>query len=237
MSLESPKNTTAARQPLPVGSDITHQQSAMEIRTPESLKTELRVEKVPELKVSTGTDFVAFGGFFVTAIIVLATTYLSVKTSRNMVFSQEKIANAKDKLDIEKLRAEKRADNRQEWINTLRTDLASYIGAVMNTWNLHQMSAGRQPLQRELDSAQQREESSKWSYEYNMSLREVERLKAKIKLLLNPTEEPSIALALLIDNAASIASSGKAVIAICDDIIKASQPILKDEWEKVKGLL
>jgi hypothetical protein len=107
----------------------------------------------------------------------------------------------------------------------------------MNTWNLHQMSAGRQSLRGGLDSAQQWEESSKWSYEYNMSLREVERLKAKIKLLLNPTEGPSIALALLIEDAAGIASSGKAVIAICGDIIKVSQPILKDEWEKVKELL
>ncbi|MET3134903.1 hypothetical protein AAKU55_005206, partial [Oxalobacteraceae bacterium GrIS 1.11] len=74
------------------------------------------------------------------------------------------------------------------------------------------------------------------AYEYNLSLRELERLKAKIKLLLNPTESPSIKLVDFINDASSVATSGHSVIAACEAIISASQPILKNEWEKVKAL-
>lgn len=203
---------------------------------PSSIKAELRLEKIPEFKVSTGTYFVAFGGFLITALIVVMTTIFTIKSASKTLTSQEKIARDKDLSDVEKLRAEKRADNRQEWINTLRSDLAAYVGAAMNTWNLHQMSAGRQNLRGRLTSDQIREDSSKWSYEYNSSLRELERLKSKIRLLLNPNELPSNELVRLIEIASDAATSGLAVISACESIVSASQPILKDEWEKVKEL-
>jgi hypothetical protein len=228
------KNSTATVIP-PNSAKILPPQIA-NLPVPSSIKAELRVEKIPEFRVSTGIDYVAFGGFVITALIVAVTTILTIKSATKTVSSQEKIARDKDVSDIEKLRAEKRADNRQEWINTLRSDLAAYVGAAMNTWNLHQMSAGRQSLRSQLTAEQVWEESSKWSYEYNSALRELEKLKAKIKLLLNPSELPSIELVRLINVASDAATSGFAVISACESIVSASQPILKDEWIKVKEL-
>jgi hypothetical protein len=204
--------------------------------TTNTVKAELSIVKVPEFKVNTGIDVVTLSSFAITALIVIATTIFTFRSAKNTAKSQEKVATARETNELERLRAEKRADNRQEWINTLRSDLAAYVGAAMNTWNLHQMSASRASFRQSLPSEQLWQESSKWAYEYNLSLRELERLKAKIKLLLNPTESPSIQLADFIDTASSIATSGYSVIAACNSIIYASQPILKNEWEKVKAL-
>jgi hypothetical protein len=201
-----------------------------------SIKAELRVNEIPRVKIDTGLDIVTLSSFFITALIVIVTTIFTFKSARNTATSQENIANARELSEIERLRAEKRASNRQEWINTLRSDLAAYVGAVMNTWNLHQMQAGRASYQQSLNDELKWQESNKWAYEYNLSLRELQRLKAKIILLLNPTEGDSNGLINLIDNAATVATSGSSVISECDAIIEASRPILKKEWEKVKAL-
>jgi len=206
------------------------------VPTSRSINTEIKVIQVPKITVDTGLDIVTLSSFFITALIVVATTIFTYKSSKKTNFSQESIANARDLAETERLRAEKRASNRQEWINTLRSDIAAFIGAVMNSWNLHQMQVGRASYQQSLDDALKWQESSKWAYEYNISLRELKRLKAKIKLLLNPTEHESIDLMILIDKAADAAESGHSVISECDEIITASQPILKKEWEKVKAL-
>lgn len=200
------------------------------------LKAEVTVAKVPEFKVDTGLDIVTLTSFAITALIVIATTIFTFRSAKNTATSQETIALNREVNELERLRATKRADNRQEWINTLRSDLAAYVGSVMNTWNLHQMNAGRHAFHQTLPDPQRWEESSKWAYEYNLSLRELERLKAKIKLLLNPNETASIQLVALIDDASTVATSGGATITACEAIVRASQPILKDEWERVKSL-
>lgn len=231
-----PKQQTSSN--LPVKSQPGASVVVPEVTRPlnSQLKAEVIVDKVPEFKVNTGLDVVALTSFAITALVVIATTIFTFKSAKNTATSQETIARDRETNELERLRAAKRADNRQEWINTLRGDLAAYVGSVMNTWNLHQMNAGRAAYQQTLPEQQQWEESSKWAYEYNLSLRELERLKAKIKLLLNPTESPSIQLAALIDDASTIATSGGATISACEAIISASQPILKDEWERVKAL-
>jgi len=235
---DSPKRHNNATE-LPVKSQASSSLAVPEVIRPltiNTVKAELSIAKVPEFKVNTGLDVVTLSSFAITALIVIATTIFTFRSARNTAISQESVANAREANELERLRAEKRADNRQEWINTLRSDLAAYVGAAMNTWNLHQMNAGRAGLQQTLPSEQMWQESSKWAYEYNLSLRELERLKAKIKLLLNPTESPSIKLVDFINDASSVATSGHSVIAACEAIISASQPILKNEWEKVKAL-
>jgi hypothetical protein len=204
--------------------------------TSNAISAQLSIAGVPEFKVNTDRDFATPLSFLITALVLIATTVFTFRSAKNTATSQERVARDREVNELERLRADKRADNRQEWINTLRSDLAAYVGAAMNTWNLHQMSAGRASFRRSLRTEQMWQEGSKWAYEYNLSLRELERLKAKIKLLLNPTELPSIQLAALIDEASTVATSGHAVIAACEAIINASQPILKAEWEKVKAL-
>lgn len=189
---DSPKQHTASNPPAKSQPDTPVVVPEVTRPLNSQLKAEVIVDKVPQFKVDTGLDVVTLTSFGITAIIVIATIVFTFRSAKSTATSQETIARDRETNELERLRAAKRADNRQEWINTLRSDLAAYVGSVMNTWNLHQMNAGRAAYRQTLPAQQEWEESSKWVYEYNLSLRELERLKAKIKLLLNPIETPSI---------------------------------------------
>lgn len=109
------------------------------------------------------------------------------------------------------------SNNRQAWINTLRDELSNYISAVMGIWSIHQM----QPEQWDTDR-------------YYAAVKDARRLRAKIFLLLNPTECTSKLLMEQIDQSFEKAMSKSCAMEACDKIVATSQVILKTEWERVK---
>jgi len=200
-------------------------------------QVEISVTKAPELLVSTGTDWVAVLGFAITALIVLLTTRQTIKNSERLIKSQEDVAKESARENREVVRCELTANNRQAWINTLRADLAAYIAAISAIWDLHQIKAGRAQVLREHGSVEGNlKELFEWSLAYHEKIQESERLLAKIKLLINPGEDKSQILMKALEKAFDDVKSNRLPTKACNEVISASQPILKEEWERVKSM-
>ncbi len=200
-------------------------------------RVELSVAKTPELFISSGTDWVAFLGFAITALIVLLTTRQTIKNSNKLIKSQEDLSRNGSKENREIVKAEMTARNRQAWINTLRSDLADYIAAISAIWDLYQIKEGRAQVLKDSGTVENNlKERFEWSLAYHRTIQDSERLLAKIKLLLNPTEDESKKLTVILDKVLEAAKSGHPPSEICQEIIKAAQPILKEEWERVKSM-
>lgn len=121
------------------------------------------------------------------------------------------------------IRAQVRAGNRQQWINTLRDEITGLLS------DLYWMSfPGRQ--------------CSLFAEELIRRAHDVMRRRTKIKLLINPKEKDHSQLVELIDEAVNFVASPSPVdlsstaklVELHDEIVALSQSILKREWKRVK---
>jgi len=217
---------------IPEVKDIVKNQNTVEVSP-----LELVITKPTELTVTTSVDWIAFLGFAITAIIVLFANRQTVKHSAKLIKSQEAISASNAKENIHITKSEITATNRQNWINTLRDDLANFIGAMNSIWDLNRVKTGRAEVLKELKKPEYvMTELYNWSIKSNSFLQNAESLSAKIKLLVNPNEKDSKALCSLLDEAMKAVRSKVDPKDINNEIIKVSQTILKEEWERVKDL-
>ncbi|HCE1970464.1 hypothetical protein HJ030_23805 [Vibrio parahaemolyticus] len=204
-------------------------------RENETSEIVLEIPTIPDLSLST--DWVAVCSFIITALIVIISNRQTVKQSTELVSSQEKLSRETASENITLTKSELTAVNRQQWINTLREDLAQFISSTNAIWDLHRMKEGRKEVLASLQDPQfVMRELYDWSCTYNTSIKEAEGLSAKIKLLINPKEPNSIKLASLLDRSMKTVKANKSPSNINNQIISLSQVILKLEWERVKDL-
>jgi hypothetical protein len=129
------------------------------------------------------------------------------------------------KISIQAINKDILSKNRQEWINTLRDSVSQYLSS-------HELSK----LIRQYDKKNKNTQP-----EYKEEFKSWQLLYYKIKLLLNPNEGNSkklIELMTLLNLATDYSSMSKEAEyeRIKNEIIKVTQIILKEEWEKVKKL-
>ena len=116
------------------------------------------------------------------------------------------------------------SNNRQEWINTLRDCISNYLSS-------HELSK----------LIAQHKKSPETPPEYGQEFKIWQSLSYKIQLLLNPNEDKSkqmVELMTKLNLATDYRSFSKEenYENIKNEIIKLSQSILKEEWERVKKL-
>ena len=116
--------------------------------------------------------------------------------------------------------------NRQQWINNLRDELAIFVSEVTKFSSMAIAS----------------ETTAKEVQEQTVKL---DRLRTKIRLMLNPSESDHKDLNLLCTTALAIATNQQLkkrsefpelLAENNENIINLSQAILKKEWERVKGV-
>ncbi|TDR72048.1 hypothetical protein [Paludibacterium purpuratum] len=190
------------------------------------------ISQLPTIQVraTSPTDWFAIGSLFVgalaTVLVVLAGAWLTDRSNRKHAEELREQANAGQ-----------RAASRQAWIDTLRDSLAEYIGCLKRLWDLHQLKLGREPaLRQHVDSSYVLQETQQHALTQNQLVAEAERVRAKIKLLLNPAEPNYGELERLLDRALDCARDGDInVLPACNNLVQAFQPVLKAEWERVKA--
>ncbi len=208
------------------------------------LNTEVAISKIPELVISQApsTDWVAVGSIIVTALVVIGTTYITVKNLNKTIKLQKDLSEDQKKLEFEKSRAEMLSRNRQEWINSLRDCISEYMGQVQSLdtqsklldsklkqyqkFSLDQGITLTFDLYNELSDA----ETKAWA------------TRTRIKLYLNPKEELSKNLMVQIDTLYEVAKEQEiretGHVSFWQALEKAeviTQEILKTEWERVKA--
>ncbi len=128
-----------------------------------------------------------------------------------------------------------RSASRQAWINSLRDEVSSFISDTASIWDLFQQKSGRAETLAALgDPNYAMSELANWSIAYGSSITNAERSRAKIFLLLNPSEPPSIELMAAIDSALKAAKDEVDPTLFNSKVVTTLHPILKNEWTRVK---
>lgn len=121
--------------------------------------------------------------------------------------------------------------SRQNWINDLRDACALYISAALNVQRLNLYREAAERFWSEDDTALR-----DWSFSHIQAMKELVSLKAKIELLLNPSEPESQQLVESINELhAECDQAGGPAKLICENLVVRCQTILKKEWEKAKS--
>ena len=158
----------------------------------------------------------------ITMFIVIATTYLSIRTinikSKESLSalenSNQALINMNNTSILEEHNRSQRTiitNNRQEWITSLRNEITSFLAEVAST----------SPSQ-SFEDISSEDVKSLWTHSY------------KIELLINPKESDHKQLVDLIreeiNNLNALNDS-----TLISEIISLSQKILKREWDRVKS--
>ena len=158
----------------------------------------------------------------ITIFIVLATTYVSIRTIK--IKSQESLSalknsnqtlvNINNKSILEEHNRSQKTiitNNRQEWVNSLRDEITSFLAVVAST----------SPSQ-SIPDIPSDDMKKLWIHSY------------KIELLINPKEDDHKELVRLIrEEISNLTTSSDSTL--ISEIILLSQKILKREWDRVKS--
>ncbi len=190
---------------------------------------------------ATESSFSAFGAEWLVLAVVLITSVTLLIGLRKTAKRVEQACETKtvhqhiSDVDIEFEKAKIVAENRQKWIHSLREEIANFVAATNAIWDLHKIKDGCENILTEMKDPQfVMKELYHWSCTYNQAMQETEKLYAKIHLLINPQEEVCQHLSSLLDKAMVAVEAKKSPSKLNDEIIAASQRILKGEWERVK---
>lgn len=174
------------------------------------------------ISIETKTDINQLLLILITLVTVLASTYYSVftlkkKSEESIKANTDTIIAQRDISEI-KVKTEILSGNRQQWINTLRTEISEYLASLLS-------------LQAEFVGG------GAGSTDSIGNLYKTNRLhRARIHLLINPKEADHKKLVELVDAAPSYLRDSDKLAVSEKQIIEISQQILKREWERVKSI-
>lgn len=205
---------------------------------PSNVTSTLKIKEAPgfNVKLDEGTDIVAILSFVITAVIVLTSTWLTIKFYQKTIQSQKEIA--KDSLDLEKVktRVEIVSKNRQDWINSLRDTLAEFIAASLSMVELVKLSKSTHSDAKAAGVTGINNHLVEINFKLQQERTSCARLMSKIALLSNPTEPDFIQLLNAVNELRNAADKSKeSVDTEVNQLISISQKILKNEWNRVKN--
>lgn len=195
---------------------------------------------IPEIKLNTGTDWLALAGVILTGVIVAIGAWTTIKNFKATTDSQERIAerNAAEQLDHSK--AQNVAKNRQEWINSLRLAVSEFIAACYEIRALKKISQKNYKMKPECFEDEMDLERHELDIQSKLIRAEGEAKKqiALVELYINPSEHESRELVRLAHLFYESAGDQDFKISYeADTLIKVAQEILKTEWERVKEMV
>lgn len=231
------QNTVTQSRPATQTQPVVVHPPSVTLNVPTSTHAEIAVRELPKLVLDSPTDWLAVLSFLITAIVVLGTTWLTIRNYQKTIDLQDRIAEKSHEIEKTKSRIETLSKNRQDWINALRSTLSEYISVMLSLVELKEL---RKTLQRDLQALGQEgniEATVDWNYRIHTARTLATQLRVKIRLLSNPREEDFVALQWAIERLHGAVDSGqKSVSEEIETVVTTSQKILKAEWERVKSV-
>ncbi|ANB27126.1 hypothetical protein A6F57_19245 [Alteromonas stellipolaris] len=209
------------------------------------LGADVAISEIPKIVVEmpSTTDWFSIGSIALTALIVVGTTIMTIRNLTKTIKLQESLADKNSNTELEKSRREQLARNRQTWINNLRDYVSDFIAAVCRVDGFTKTSDAKLKIFQKQSSDIQIESMMSMYESTDHWLAEALSLKAKINLHLNPKEQESKELLVLLNSAYLLAEStdlgpeqGKDLGTLISNIESKTQTILKTEWERVKRM-
>ncbi|HEE9760123.1 TPA: hypothetical protein R8F97_000992 [Pseudomonas putida] len=195
---------------------------------------------IPEIKLNTGTDWLALAGVILTGAIVAIGAWTTIKNFKATTDSQERIAERNAAENLEHSKAQNVAKNRQEWINSLRLAISEFIAACYEIRALKKISQKNYKLEPACFEDEMDLERHELEIQSKLVRAEGEAKKqlALVELYINPGEHDSRELVRMAH--IFLESAGDQNFKMsweADELIKVAQEILKTEWERVKKMV
>lgn len=195
---------------------------------------------IPEIKLNTGTDWLALAGVVLTGAIVAIGALTTIKNFKASTDSQERIAERNAAEQLEHSKAQNVAKNRQEWINSLRMSVSEFIAACYEIRALRKIAQKNYKMNPENFEDQMDLERHELEIQSRLIRAEGQAKKqlALVELYINPSEDDSRELVRMSQIFyESAGDQGFNISWESDELIKVSQEILKTEWERVKKMV
>lgn len=182
-------------------------------------------------------DWPTLLAFIIVILTMISTTFLTIRNQNKATNSQLAISREVADREREKTRAEFISASRQAWINSLREEVSFYISGIFSVWDLWQQKNGRADVLKDMENPEYAmSELGEWSVRFGSAISMAQKHRSQIYLLLNPDEDLSKDLIGAVDAALKIVQKRSDPTEANTLIIKKLQPILKEEWERVKAL-
>lgn len=202
----------------------------------------MTIHRVPKLVLDTGTDWTAVwtavGTSLATIAVVLITTFYTGYSFRKTIKAQKEVADALEASRIAHSKAEAVARSRQDWINSLRDAVASFIatGDELSASSNKLHNRPSLPPETQEDVHRSQDLYDKLYSEYSQSLSTAKLHYARVQLYTNPAEAESEEL-LLAMNAYVNACAGRMPSAdLGNAVVEVAQRIIKKEWVRVRAM-
>lgn len=218
----------------------SHHQNSVSTKQDNQVATTVESANKPvhsDTSMAFNTDWILIAVFILTSITVLITNRKAIKRATALAkeSSRPVMPTINPTIDVEFEKAKIVAESRQQWIQSLRAEIADFVSATNAIWDLHKIKDGFEDILTEMKDPQfAMKELYQWSCTYNKALQDTEKLYAKIHLLINPDEEHSQTLSSLLDKTMVAIEAKKSPSKLNDEIVAITQVILKQEWQRVK---
>lgn len=202
----------------------------------------MTIHRVPKIELDTGTDWTAVwtavGTSLATIAVVLITTLYTAYSFRKATKAQKELADAQEASRIAHSKAEAVARSRQEWINSLRDAVASFVATGDD------LSAASRKLHDRTSVAPETQEDVRYSQdlydrlysEFAQRLSTAKLHYAKVQLYTNPIENETEELILAMNAYINAASLRKPTADLGNAVVRVAQQIIKNEWVRVKAM-
>ncbi|MEX5606867.1 hypothetical protein ABFV58_02430 [Pseudomonas protegens] len=199
----------------------------------------LTVNRVPELILNTGTDWVAILSSAAAIVAVVAGSIYNASSFKKTIVSQERIAENNASFQKAQSKSEFLAKSRLDWVAIFREQVAHFLSLGHSVHNVSQyivdaawVVAG--DTLKDFDK-------SKDLYEirfsdYSDKLAKARLHFAQLELLLSPNDPNSSRLVSAMNDYIQAACNYEKIVDKGQEIVNITQEILRREWEKVKAM-
>lgn len=202
----------------------------------------MTIQRVPRIELDTGTDWTAVwtavGTSLATIAVILITTLYTAYSFRKTIKAQKELADAQEASRIAHSKAEAVARSRQDWINSLRDAVASFIATGDDLSASSNKLYNRPHLipENQADVQHAQDLYDRLYSEFTQSLSTAKLHYAKVQLYTNPAEKETEELILAM-NAYVIACQERRPSAdLGNAVVGGTQKIIKKEWVRVKAM-
>lgn len=202
----------------------------------------MTINRVPKIELDTGTDWTAVwtavGTSLATITLIVITTLYTAYSFRKTIKSQKALADAQEASRIAHSKAEAVARSRQDWINSLRDEVASFIATGDDLAAASGKLHDKTPLPSETPEDVQRARDL-YDHRYTEFARILTTAKlhySRVQLYTNPTEKETEELLAAMNAYIQASVNCKPTADLGNAVVRVAQKIIKNEWVRVKEM-
>jgi len=202
----------------------------------------MTIHRVPKIELDTGTDWTAVwtavGTSLATIAVVLITTVYTAYSFRKTIKAQKEVADSLESSRIAHSKAEAVARSRQDWINSLRDAVASFVASGDDLYAASSKLHHRPPVDHGSaeDVRRSRDLYDRLYSEFALNLSSAKLHYSRVQLYTNPTEKETDELLLAMNAYIDAATNRKPTADLGNAVVRIAQKIIKNEWIRVKEM-